>query len=343
MKIVVRGTNWVGDAVMTIPALRALRKAFPAAEISLLTRSWADAIFRDADFIDRLLTFDASGSKRRDLVSQRRLLKDERFDLAVLFTNSFESALAVSLARIPRRIGYAKEGRGILLTDATAIPDWKNERHEVNYYLNLVIEAAMRLGVEIAEPETSISIPVSDERRREAIEIMTRAGIDRSRPVVVLGAGSTNSNAKRWPAERYARLADLLAERRGAQVVLLGTTDETDVSRAVIEKVVSAPVDLAGRTTLAQAVAILSEVDGVVSNDMGLAHIAPAVGAATLVIFGPTNDRTTRPVGAEMIRKPFDCAPCMLRECPIDHRCMTSIEPEEVFERISQLLAIKGK
>ncbi|MBK8149029.1 MAG: lipopolysaccharide heptosyltransferase II [Acidobacteria bacterium] len=338
MKIVVRGTNWVGDAVMTIPALRSLRVAFPHAEIVLLTRSWAEGVFRDADFIDRIITFDATPSKRRDLASQRRLLRGEDFDIAVLFTNSFESALAVSLARIPRRIGYAKEGRGILLTDAIPIPEWKNERHEVQYYLNLVRETVRLCDGGPFEFDESTALPIAGSRRQAAIETLRNRGIDRSKPLIAFGAGSTNSNAKRWPATSYARLNDLLKTRLDAEVILLGTRDEVDVAAEVAGLSDRRPLILSGETGLAEAAAILSVCDLVVSNDMGLAHLAPAVGAKTLVIFGPTNDRTTRPIGSEIIRKPFDCAPCMLRECPIDHRCMTSITPEEVFAKAVQML-----
>lgn len=341
MKIVVRGTNWVGDAVMTIPALRTLRATFPEAEILLLTRNWAEGVFRDAGFIDRILSYRPTGSKRRDLAAQRRLLSSERPDAAILFTNSFESALALSLARIPARFGYSKEGRGFLLSDAIDVPKWKDERHESEYYLNLVREAARRLGRESAARSFSAALPVSEARRAEAFDLLASHGIDTSRPIVVLGAGSTNSDAKRWPALRFAALCDLFKEKYGANVVLLGTKAETGVAREVWAHSERKPADLCGATSLAEAAAILSLADIVVSNDMGLAHVAPAVGAPTLVIFGPTNDRTTRPIGSEIIRKPFDCAPCMLRECPIDHRCMTSISPEEVFAKASAMIGNK--
>ncbi|MET0751910.1 MAG: glycosyltransferase family 9 protein, partial [Pyrinomonadaceae bacterium] len=140
MKILVRGTNWIGDAVMTIPALRELRRIFPGAEISLHTRSWARGIFQDAEFIDEILTFETENSKIKIVLEQSNILKDENFDLAVLFPNSLESALIARLAKIPKRFGYAKDGRSFLLSDAVEIPEWKNERHEVFYYLNLVAE-----------------------------------------------------------------------------------------------------------------------------------------------------------------------------------------------------------
>src|SRR5688572_33510026 len=113
MKIVVRGTNWIGDAVMTIPALRELRRIFPDAQITLHTRSWANGIFQDADFIDEILAFEESESKVRTVTEQVKLLKEQKFDLAVLFPNSFASAATVKLSKIPRRFGYAKEGRSV--------------------------------------------------------------------------------------------------------------------------------------------------------------------------------------------------------------------------------------
>lgn len=336
MKIVVRGTNWIGDAVMSIPALRRLRTIFPDAQISLHTRSWAEGIFRDADFIDEILTFDKSGSTTTDIRRESKRLREKGFDLAILLPNSFESALVAKLARIPKRLGYSKEGRGLLLTSAIKIPDWKNSRHEVFYYLELIDT----LAASSAGSTPELNLPVSDERRAGAREIFANAGIDLSRPTVALGVGSTNSRAKRWPAENYAALNDRLAEVSGTNVVLVGGPDEIDISKKVSEMAKVKPIVLTGKTDLAEAVAVLSEVDLLVSNDMGLAHIAPAVGTKTLVIFGPTKPETTRPFSdlASIIREDVDCAPCMLRDCPIDHRCMTRVTVEGVFRKAKEAL-----
>jgi heptosyltransferase-2 len=335
MKILVRGTNWVGDAVMTIPALRELRRIFPDAEITLYTRSWAEGIFRDADFIDKILTFDKTKSKIKDTLAQASEIKKHGFDLAVLLTNSFETALVAKLARIPRRFGYAKESRGFLLTNSVPIPVWKDERHEVFYYLNLVAEIEREYFNQktVPENEPRIDLKVSAERRSLARKILAENGVDLSKKTIALGVGSTNSRAKRWHAESYAKLNDLLQTDLDANVVLVGAKDEAEVSAEVFAKSEKKPIILTGKTNLAEAVAVLSEIDLLVSNDMGLAHIAPAVGAETIVIFGPTNEKTTQPVGSEIIRKFPDCAPCMLRDCPIDHRCMTQISPREVFEK----------
>ncbi len=341
MKILVRGTNWIGDAVMTIPALRRLRSSFPDARIALHTRSWAEGIFRNADFIDEIIPFDSAKSKTRTVFDQAVLLKKRSSDLAILLPNSFESALIARLASIPRRFGYNAEKRGILLTDKFAIPDWKNLRHESLYYLELIKRVEETFDARPADAaDVNPSLPVSEERRQNARNILEAAGIDLSRTTVAFGAGSTNSMAKRWGEKRFAELGDLLQNELNANVILLGAKDEVSVSQAVKEISLNLPVDLTGKTSLDEATAILSVIDLFISNDMGLAHIAGAVGTKTIVIFGPTNDETTRPLGGNVaiVRENVECSPCMLRECPIDHRCMTRILPRRVFEKAVEML-----
>ena len=342
-RILVRGTNWVGDAVMQIPALRQLRRVFPSAEIILFTRPWAKGIYEDADFISEIISFEKGESKIRDAFGQAKIVRKGNFDLGVLFTNSFESAVVAKLARIPRRFGYAKEGRSFLLTNPVEIPEWKNRRHEAFYYLNLVAEIEREIFGEAADldAEPRIDLKVSDERKNKARKFLSASGVDLSGKTIALGVGSTNSRAKRWQAESYAKLNDRLQNELGANVALVGAKDELDVSERVFAMAETKPVILTGKTDLATATAILSVVDLLVSNDMGLAHIAPAVGTKTLVIFGPTDERTTQPIGAEIIRRNVECSPCMLRDCPIDHRCMTGISADEVFEKSRIILARK--
>lgn len=342
MKILVRGTNWIGDAVMSIPALRELRRIFPDAKITLHTRSWADGLFQDADFIDELVTFDKHRWKIKDVYDNSQFLRDDGYDLAVLLPNSFESALTSFLARIPRRIGYNKDVRGLLLTDPIAVPEWKNRRHEVFYYLHLVAEAERRLlgrdTVSRDIPDTSLHI--SGQRRAEAATRLAAFGVDPAKRTVALAVGSTNSNAKRWPAKQYAALCDMLRAKMDVNVILVGSGAEADVSERVSRLCSSPPIDLTGKTDIAEAAAMLSQVDLLISNDTGLAHLAPAAGTRTIVIFGPTNPNTTRPFSpnAEVVQKEVECSPCMLRDCPIDHRCMTRVTINEVFETAERLL-----
>lgn len=330
MKIVVRGANWIGDAVMTISALREIRRAYPDASITLHTRPWAEGVFRDAEFIDNVLEIRTSS-----VFAQARELRKHKFDLAILFPNSFESALVARLAGIPKRLGYSTQHRGFLLTDRASVPEWKDKDHESRYYLNLIEHVA---GIQ--SESSDATLPVSTEQRKAARETLFAEGVTEKEPVVGFGAGSTNSLAKRWPAANFAKLADRLSNDLKASVVLLGTENESDVAESVVSASNTRLVDLTGKTDLGTATAILSELDLFISNDMGLAHIAAAVGTPTIVIFGPTNDITTRPLGAnvEIIREPVECSPCMLRECPIDHRCMTRISPERVFETAAKML-----
>ena len=336
-RVVVRGVNWVGDAVMTVPALRELRRVLPHAHITLATRSWAEGLFADADFIDDLLIYDRRPRDLRAVARQRREWRRRRFNLALLFQNAFEAALLAATARVPVRMGYATDGRSALLTHALPLPDWREQRHEVFYYLNLVAELEQLLygasQVEAHEPQLALNI--SEERKAQAREFLSSQGVIMDRTLVALCPGSTNSRAKRWPAERYSALGDRFVREAGAEVLLVGSADELEVSREVAARMTESAHVLTGRTNLAQAVAVLSLTDLLVTNDTGPAHIASALGRPTLVIFGPTDPRTTRPfaASAEIIRRPPDCAPCMLRDCPIDHRCMTAISPEEVFER----------
>ena len=338
-RVVVRGTNWVGDSVMTVPALRALRRVLPDAHITLAIRPGARGIFSEADFIDDVLVYDRKGPL--SVIPQIREWKRWKFDLAVLFQNAFEAALIPFLAGVPLRLGYATESRQALLTHPLALPDWRSSRHEVFYYLYVIaaLEQMLFGTSSICEADPDASIQISENRKVEATDLLHAHGVREDAPVVAICPGSINSRAKRWSAEAYASLADRLIDSN-RQVLLIGSKDEADVSQDVTSRMRNHPVVLTGKTSLEQITAVLSAVDLIVTNDTGPAHIGAALGRPTIVIFGPTNPLTTRPFSpvAEILMHPPDCAPCMLRDCPIDHRCMTAITVDEVFERSHALL-----
>jgi heptosyltransferase-2 len=339
-RVVVRIPNWVGDAVMAVPALRELRDLLPNAHITVVARPGAADVLIDADFIDEILVYHRQG--RLSVWNQIREWRRRKFDLAVLFQNAFEAAVIPYLAGVSTRIGYRTERRGFLLTHSLPLPSWKNEKHESFYYLNIVGELGrLLIGRTVPEKtELRFDLHVSADRKQEARQSMREQGARINAPLAVLCPGSINSRAKRWPAERYAELADRLAES-GAIVALIGSPGELNVSKEVSEQAHHRPIMLTGKTTVAEATAVISIADVLITNDTGPAHIGAALHTPTLVIFGPTNPLTTYPfsAGAEIIRHPPDCAPCMLRDCPIDHRCMTAITPAEVFERASALIS----
>jgi heptosyltransferase II len=334
VKIIVRGTNWIGDAVMQIPALRRLKRMFGEAHLTLATRAWAQGIFQDADFIDDFLIIEPGES----IFQQARKWRQGKFDLAVLFTNSFQTALVAKLGRVKTRFGYAHEGRSFLLTNPIKKPAWKNEKHEIHYYLNLVSAVETSYGGLNEGPEPQFGLTVSKTRKDEARQILAQNGVDLSKKLIAFCPGSTNSRAKRWPSERYAHLNDRLQKELKANIILLGDRSEFEVCNEVSENSKIKPINLTGKTSLAESTAILSLCDLLISNDTGPAHISAALGTNTIVIFGPTNPATTHPIGAEIIRKEVDCSPCMLRDCPIDHRCMTRISADEIFEKSRVML-----
>ena len=335
MKILIRGTTWIGDAVMTIPAINKLRRLFPDAHLTLQTRPATAGLFRDSGLVDAIIS-PVSFS------DQIRVLRQGRYDLAIIFPNSFRSALATRLGDAKRVFGYAAQHRSFLMTDGVPVPNWKETSHEVYYYLELVNHVEQSYFGSVTESndlEPRISLP--SEKLSSGRAILDALGVDRNSVTVAIAPGSTNSEAKRWHPESFAHLGNRLYEELGANVVLMGSKDERDISHRVAELSSSRLFDLTGATSISDAAAVLSEVDLLVSNDMGLAHVAPAVGTETLVIFGPTNPITTRPLSrhAHVITAAVECAPCMLRTCPIDHRCMTRVSVDMVLEKAKRLLA----
>jgi heptosyltransferase-2 len=333
-RIVVRSPTWVGDAVMSLPGLSALRRIFPEAEITVAAPPGTADVFIDSNSVNHVLV-QRSGGMFAALANVRQW-KRAGFNLAVLFQNAFAAAATALLAGVPMRAGYATDRRSALLTSALPLPPWKAERHESFYYLNMVAELEQTIfgSSLVSQAGPVFDLPVSMARKETARRRLEQSGGRAGQPVAILCPGSVNSRAKRWLTDRYAELADRFIDA-GMDVVLVGSPGETAVSNEVSARARHKPIVLTGKTTVGEVVALISIADLLVTNDTGPAHIGAALGTSMLVIFGPTNPLTTYPLSpyAELIRQPPDCAPCMLRDCPIDHRCMTAISVDEVFRR----------
>ena len=339
--VLVRSTNWVGDAVLTLPALRALRGALPRARVTVLARPWVSAIFEREPAVDRVLIYPS----RSNLLGMRtgwwrmgRSLRGEHFDAALLFQNAFEAALIARLAAIPLRAGYAREGRGFLLTHAAPVPHaGEIPAHECYYYLELL----RRLGL-IAElpPVRHILLaePPSRQAAREKLAAITGISV-RSAPVVGLSPGAAFGTAKRWLPGRYAEVGRALVGD-GARIVLFGSQSESELAGRIAGEIGPAARSLAGRTTLAEFIDTVAACDLFLTNDSGAMHLAAAAGVPVLAVFGPTDERGTAPLGpgARILRKQVECAPCKLRECPIDHRCMTGVDTAGVLAVAREML-----
>jgi len=341
-RILVRAPNWIGDAVMCEPALRELRSLFPQAELTLLAKSSVAELFVAYPGLDRMLVYDDrrihAGLSGKWVLAG--LLRRHRFDFAVLFQNAFEAAFLAWLAGIPRRYGYATDGRAFVLTDPVAPPDRRSTMHQVEYYWNML----RPLGTAGAPPLPRLAVSADEERRCEAR--LDSAGIASSDLVIGINPGSTYGGAKRWLPDRFAEVADRLAERmredegKPVAVVILGAPGEESLGSEIAARLKTPSVVLSGATTIRELLAAAKRCRLLLTNDTGPMHIAAACGVPVVAVFGPTDWRTTAPYGQQesIVREPVDCAPCLLRECPIDHRCMTRVSVDRVYETaVSQL------
>jgi heptosyltransferase-2 len=345
-RILVRGANWIGDAVMTTPALQRLRSSFPLAHVTLLATPRTSGLFEGSSFVDEIIEYRRREEGVGAFFQAIKAIRNRRFDLALLFQNAFEAALLARLGGAGLRIGFAEEGRGFLLTHKLYRGPQHHNRHQTHDYLDLVAESErVCLGPDFRPPiETPVpALQASAAQKTAAVSLLQHFGVElNSRPLVALNAGATNSRSKCWHEDHFAALADRLIADLKTQIIMIGADSERKNAEDVLRQMKRREaVNLAGKTNIAELIGLLSRCSLLVSNDTGPAHIAAALGRPTLTVFGPTNEFETAPQGprAEMIRaQNIECARCMLRDCPIDHRCMTRIGPDAVFEQAREML-----
>ena len=341
-KILVRSTNWIGDAVMTTPAVRAIRENFPESEITMLVHPWVSDVFRYSPRVDRLFIYEKKGRHKglRGMLQLAGELRQEQFDCAILLQNAFEAALITLLAGIPVRGGYTTDGRGLLLTHGVHKINELNKKHEVNYYQRILLG----LGLRPAVNELELFIPGNHiDAAKQRIEDLTGARL-KSAPLIGFNPGAAFGPAKRWPEEKFAELAEMLCRRTKARILLFGSAADKETAVRIIGRAGAAAsrmIDLTGATTLIEAMALIGECDVFVTNDSGLMHVAAALRTPLVAIFGSTDHIATGPFSdnAVVIRKPLPCSPCKKTHCPEKHfRCMKLIDSNEVGAAVFRLL-----
>jgi heptosyltransferase-2 len=321
---------------MSVPALQALREHQPGARISILARPWVAGLYcREAgreEFCDEVIPYEAPRGWK-GLNEKRRLaaeLRARKFDCVVLLQNAFEAAALARWAGIPIRIGYDRDARGWLLTDAIAVPAvGEIPRHQRFYYLELLKRARL----------------IPDYEAGSAIHLTAKG---RTRGVIGVSPGAAYGGAKRWLPERFAEAAVTIARERGAKVAVFGSKEEAKICEAVSELVTAACVaceNFAGKTPLDEFIEMAGGCELFLTNDSGAMHVASALGVPTVAVFGATDDETTGPTGewSRVVRHPVECSPCLLRECPIDHRCMTRVDVSDVVEAARALVSIERR
>jgi heptosyltransferase-2 len=337
-RLVVRAPNWLGDAVLALPAMAAIRRHFSDAHLTIAAPAGFADIFRE-DIAARPDEILALPSKPRGI---RDVLTAGKFELGILFPNSFRSARLFKQAGIPERWGYSRAFRGPWLTRRSAKKKTAGVQHQADYYRNLV------RGFGIPVDEAAPAISVTPATRKRGSDLLQRYKVDPSRRLVVLAPGAAYGQAKQWPPARVADVAARLIRDRGATCVMVGAAHDRDAARAVessIGTAASGLIDLTGQTSLVQLMGVIAAADAIVANDSGAMHLAAALGRPVTAIFGPTDERATRPVGAAgqeiVLTAPAFCRPCHLRDCPIDHRCMKRVTADMVFAAVSRQLAFR--
>lgn len=322
--------NWIGDAVMATPALGAVRATFPEAHITIVANPMVAELFTFHPDCDQVIRFEKNSRHAGIGGFWRfcRFLRNERFDLAILFQNAIEAAVMALLAGIPRRAGYRTDGRGLLLTHGVPAIDKKHGLHHVDYYLQM-------LGrLDISGGDGRLRLAVTREEEQGAID---RLGAG---PWIAVNPGASYGAAKRWIPERFAAVADGLSDEFGVRVVLTGGPGEVEIGRDIEQAMQHEPLNLIGRTSVRELMAVLAQCALIVTNDSGPMHIAAAFDVPIVAVFGPTDHTTTSPAGdyCRIVSSFADCAPCMLRECPTDHRCMTGVTAAAVLTAARELL-----
>jgi heptosyltransferase-2 len=330
LKILVRSTNWIGDAVMATPALGAIRAAFPSSEIVLAANPVVSELMSPHPFCDRVIVYDKRGPHRGigGLWRFCRSLAEERFDLAILFQNAIEAAIIAKLARIKTRAGYGTDGRGMLLTHAVRASKEARRLHHIQYYLNML----EGLGIPPAGQE--LRLQCTDEEKSWADNVLGPG------KWAAINPGAAYGSAKRWYPERFAQVADALTSDFGYESLLVGGPGEAEIGSDIESRMRSKPLNLIGRTSVRQLMALLASVQLVITNDSGPMHVAAAFGRPIVALFGPTDHTTTSPLCSRfsLVRKETECAPCLKRQCPTDHRCMADISVNDVLYAVETLL-----
>ncbi len=356
--LLVRGVNWIGDGVMTLPALKALRKAMPEAKISLLVKPWVSPLFEKNPNIEEIITYDDKYKGIIGKIKLSRILNKKKFCSTILFQNAFDAALITFLARIKERAGYNRDGRGPLLTTAVPVPEDEGKVHQIYYYLNLL----ERLGIDAKYSDPYIYLTLDE--RLQARKFLQ----DLKRPILGINPGATYGSAKRWFPERFAEIVNWFISDTGGSVVIFGGKNEVNIaqeieyffSRQQSNKTLpphpplnkggqeGGVLNTAGKTSLRELISLISECDVFLTNDSGPLHIAYAVRTPMVAIFGSTDPKSTGPPpkmgeGNNVVITPdLSCSPCFERTCKNnDMRCMYAILSDDVYYGIKKILPDK--
>ncbi len=371
-RILIRSTNWIGDAVMTTPAVHTIRKNFPDAEITMLAVPWVADIFRMNPDVDNLFIYDKKHLYQGKMKGPLKLAKDLKtfaFDMAILLQNSFEAAFITKMAGIPVRAGYKRDGRGLLLTHGVPVRSATKKKHHVHYYQDMLAALGLATGgnalrlpllekleakaigfVDCLKHQNPISHADSNqmETYKGLVPIQPLNNDKVDIPVIGFNPGAAFGPAKQWPVEKFCQLAELISKNYGDSgciVMVFGTDTDSEAAekiRTSSERSIYHVIDMTGKTSLKQAMAFIKCCDAFITNDSGLMHVAAGLNTPSIAIFGSTDHIATGPFSdnAIILRREIECSPCMQTHCPKGHlKCLESITAEDVYEDLARMLS----
>ncbi len=335
--LLIRSASRIGDAALTTPAVRAIRKNFPNAQISLLAKPWVSPIFENSPHVDEIILFDGKG--RHKGLGRMRLskeLKPHGFDAAVLLESAVDAAVITLLAGIPVRIGYKKEARTLLLTHPVPFDPETSRMHKIHHYQRILTGAGLRLDGD------ELDLYVGEKDRRKAESTLRAHRVTPADRVIGVNPGATFGNAKCWFPERFAQLSKKLQEKYNATIIVFGAPGEEALGKEIARVVGKDCINLCGNTTLGEVFALIERCDAFFSNDSGLMNIAAALAVPQIAIFGSTNHVTTSPLSPTgyVLRVPMSCSPCFKTDCPKEHHnCMKAISVDMVLDMAEIVIA----
>ena len=332
-KILVKGVNWVGDAIFITPALAALKSGFPKAKISLLVPENLAEIYEENPNIDELIAYRRKGSLK-ERIKLIRTLKKKRFNLGIIMqSTSYEPAILLSLARIPERVGYSHSLRNLLLTKVVERP--KEAQHEVDFFLGLV----KSLGIKVEKKE--VFMAEDREAREWAEKFLIENGYREGDPLIGILPGAYFGSAKRWFPERYATLAERLIKDYEVRVVLFGEKNDLPLIQKIIDNMMATPINATGKTSLKQLRALIERCHLFITNDSGPLQIASTTRSSIIALFGSSDPKKTGPwreEGCTIIYKRIPCSPCFKRKCR-SLVCFKAITVEDILRAAKTYLS----
>jgi heptosyltransferase-2 len=334
-RILIRGTNWIGDAILTLPAVASIRVTYPKAHIAMLVKPVVADIYKIFSDLDEIIIYENEFDNPTGVFRLARMLRQKKIDAAILLQNAIEAAIIALAAGIPLRAGFDSDARGLLLTHRIRRTDEVKKVHQIDYYMEMVKALGCLPVAREMHMETKINI-------LEARNVLRKFIPEEKKNIIGIAPGAIYGPAKRWFPDRFAEVAERLSAKFSAQVIIMGSKSDGETAQEVQEPARVRFINLAGKTTLREAIYLISQCRLFISNDSGLMHIAGSLNVPTVAVFGSTNPITTAPAGNKsvIVRHEVSCSPCLKKICPTDFRCMELISVEEVFRIAEKLMTL---